>query len=77
MGRFLPQCRNKPDFESPQWHADILRTRGKNLKQGKDQDTQICPKRLETLYIQTLAFVLVAYREKPPPVPPLNHPIIQ
>lgn len=30
-------CRNNPDFESPQWHADILRAREKNLKQGKDQ----------------------------------------
>lgn len=30
-------CRNNPDFESPQWHADILRARENNLTQGKDQ----------------------------------------
>ncbi|MFC1853300.1 addiction module protein [candidate division CSSED10-310 bacterium] len=29
-------CRNVPDFQSPQWHNDILSERERNLKNGKD-----------------------------------------
>ena len=29
-------CRNKPDFQSPAWHEEILKERQNNLKEGKD-----------------------------------------
>lgn len=30
-------CRNKPDFQSPHWHGDILKAREKSLNEGKDK----------------------------------------
>jgi hypothetical protein len=30
-------CRNRPDFQSPAWHEEILKQREKRLREGKDK----------------------------------------
>ena len=30
-------CQNRPDFDSPSWHGDVLKARENDLKEGKDK----------------------------------------
>jgi len=30
-------CRRSPNFQSPRWHADVLESREKRLREGKER----------------------------------------